>query len=347
MTKPLRVVHYINQFFAGQGGEENAGIAPYTVEGPVGPGRLLEQASQGAIRIEGTVVCGDNYFVENAESVDELMALIRPYEPQALLAGPAFAAGRYGEACSAVCQSVRDSLDIPVITGLAPESPSVEAYRRHVPILRTGNSAADMKTSLPEMGTLLLKLAEEETLAWEDRQKLYASGLKRNTLRKETAAKRAIQMLLAKYRGETWWSEVSMVSYESIQPAPPVDQKGMKIALITDGGLIAKGNPDQMPAGRSKRWCRLNATSWDRLSPQGVDVHHFGYDNRYVAQDPNRLVPLDVMRELERSGSVELHPFIYSTAGVATAIEDAVSFGKEMAAELKKDGVDAVILTST
>src|SRR5699024_140758 len=115
-----------------------------------------------------------------------------------------------------------------------------------------------------------------------------------------------------------------------------------RIALVTDGGLIPRGNPERMASGRSTKWCKVNAGSWDKLNPDLVDINHFGYDNRYVLEDPNRLVPWDVCREMEESGEVGLHPYIYSTAGVSTAIENAASFGEEIAEEIKKDGVDAV-----
>ena len=47
METPLRVVHYLNQFFAGIGGEEAANIPPRVQQGPVGSGRPLQQNPQG------------------------------------------------------------------------------------------------------------------------------------------------------------------------------------------------------------------------------------------------------------------------------------------------------------
>jgi glycine reductase len=38
--KTYKVVHYINQFFAGIGGEESAGVGPRFENGPVGFGSL-------------------------------------------------------------------------------------------------------------------------------------------------------------------------------------------------------------------------------------------------------------------------------------------------------------------
>ena len=39
----IKIVHYINQFFAGIGGEEKADIKPEVREGVVGPGAALKQ----------------------------------------------------------------------------------------------------------------------------------------------------------------------------------------------------------------------------------------------------------------------------------------------------------------
>jgi betaine reductase len=347
VTNPHRVVMYLNQFFAGKGGEDTAGIAPFKVEGCVGPGRLLEQTAQGAFKIAGTVVCGDNYFVEKPEALKEVIGLISSYQPEALIAGPAFLAGRYGEACAEICLAVQQQLCIPVITGLAPEHPALERYRKDIPIYQTGKNAADMKNSLPRMGAILLKGLEGIELSPDDRDALFKRGLKKNVVLEQTAAERAIRMLLAKHRGEKWQSELPIPRNETVKPAPPVTGKGFRVALITDGGLMLKGNPERMPSGRCKRWYRINIESLSKLTPAEVDVNHFGYDNRYVAADPNRLVPLDVMRDLEARGEVRLHPIIYSTAGAATAIENAASFGREIALELKNSEVRAAILTST
>ena len=44
MNRPLRVVHYVNQFFAGIGGEEQAHVGVSVRDGAVGPGRALQQS---------------------------------------------------------------------------------------------------------------------------------------------------------------------------------------------------------------------------------------------------------------------------------------------------------------
>ena len=62
-----RIVHYVNQFFAGLGGEESAGLVPGHLEGATGPGRLLQTLLGEGAGIVATVYCGDDHFSENEE----------------------------------------------------------------------------------------------------------------------------------------------------------------------------------------------------------------------------------------------------------------------------------------
>ena len=65
----IKVVHYINQFFAQIGGEEKADYpAEIRVGEVVGPGLALTQNFKDEAEIIATVVCGDSYFNENMES---------------------------------------------------------------------------------------------------------------------------------------------------------------------------------------------------------------------------------------------------------------------------------------
>ena len=64
-----RVIHYINQFFAGIGGEEKADVAPEVREGVVGPGMALKGALGNEAEIVATFICGDNHFANNMEAV--------------------------------------------------------------------------------------------------------------------------------------------------------------------------------------------------------------------------------------------------------------------------------------
>ena len=64
----IKVVHYINKFFAQIGGEEKADYpAEIRVGEVVGPGLALTQNFKDEAEIIATVICGDSYFNENLE----------------------------------------------------------------------------------------------------------------------------------------------------------------------------------------------------------------------------------------------------------------------------------------
>ena len=58
----VRAVHYLNQFFAGLGGEDKAETPPTRLEGPVGPGRGLAGELAG-VEIVATVGSEVTYTV--------------------------------------------------------------------------------------------------------------------------------------------------------------------------------------------------------------------------------------------------------------------------------------------
>jgi glycine reductase len=204
-----------------------------------------------------------------------------------------------------------------------------------------------MKNTVPAMAAILLKNLRSQELSQAERNALYKRGLIENTMREETAARRGVDMLLAKRRGESWQTEIPIPPSELAKPAPPAAGRPLKIALITDGGLMLKGNPERMPSGRCTRYYTLDLHGHDTLDTSWLDINHFGYDTRYVASDPHRLVPFDVLRAWEGEGEIEIHPVLYTLAGVSTAVDYAASFGKSIAKELNEAGVQAVILTST
>ena len=67
----IKVVHYINQFFAGIGGEEKADIPAELHKGEaIGPGMAFNTGFGDEAEIVATIVCGDSYFNENIDAVN-------------------------------------------------------------------------------------------------------------------------------------------------------------------------------------------------------------------------------------------------------------------------------------
>ena len=346
----IRIVHYINQFFGGIGGEDKADLPPRVTEGAVGPGRAIQAALGKEGQMVTTVICGDNYFAEKVEiASEEVVRMIRPYRPDAVIAGPAFNAGRYGIACGAVCATVQDRLGIPAVTGMYQENPSVDMYRSAVYIIQTVDSARGMGEAVGKIVALVRKLAAKERIGKPSEEGYFPRGLLVNEVSERTGAERALDMLLLKLQGKPYVSEVSRPMYDRVKPAPAIREIGRaRIALVTDGGLVPRGNPDKLEIRTATRFGRYDIKDMETLHPEDYEVSHEGYDSIFVRQDPNRLVPVDVLRDLEREGIIgKLHEKFYSTTGVANIVEVMRKLGQRIAEELKADGVSGVILTST
>ena len=148
----LKIVHFLNQFFAGLGGEDHAEVGPQVRDGLVGPGMAIQKAMGDQGTIIATIVCGDNYFAENIETAtNQVMELITPLKPDLVLAGPAFNAGRYGISCGAVCQAVNKRLNLPAVTAMHEENPGLDLYRQDAYILPTEDSIKGMNAATKAM----------------------------------------------------------------------------------------------------------------------------------------------------------------------------------------------------
>ena len=163
------------------------------------------------------------------------------------------------------------------------------------------------------------------------------------------ACKRGIDMLLAKFRGESYESEVKFPHPPEVQvPVLKCPLTRAKIAFVTDGGLVPAGNPDHIPPVNTDKFCVYPFYGAQSLKAEEYTVSHQGYDNQYVVENPNRLIPLDAARNAVKKGRIgSVFDFFYSTAGVMTSVENSKKFGEKIAASLIHSEVDAVILTST
>jgi glycine reductase len=120
------------------------------------------------------------------------------------------------------------------------------------------------------------------------------------------------------------------------------------IALVTTGGLVPRGNPDRLESGFATKWLRYSLEGLDALTPERWQSIHGGFDTTRINEDPHRVVPLDVARELERDGAIgRLHGELFTTTGNTSVIPTIRRFAHEMARELRAAGVEGVILTST
>jgi glycine reductase len=349
-SRAIRVAHYLNQFFGGVGGEDKADARPRVRGGPVGPGKALQAAFGVQGEVVATVICGDNYFAERMEeATGEVIELLRPHAVDVLVAGPAFDAGRYGIACGAVCRAAQQELGIPAVTGMHEENPGVDLFSRSVYIVRTGESAAGMVDAVAGMVNIALKLGADEDPGKPSEAGYFPRGQLVNVLAETTGAERVVSMLLAKLKGEPYESEVTLPKYDRIAPAPPIrNLRSATIALVTDGGFVPRGNPDRIENRHATRFGAYDVGLVDPLKRDGYEVVHGGYDDVFVRENPNRLLPVDVMRDLEKEGVIgRFHDRFYSTSGLASVVRSSEKIGQGIAERLKAEGVSGAILTST
>ncbi len=346
----IKVVHYINQFFAGIGGEEKADIKPEVREEVIGPGMALNAEFKGEAEIVATVICGDSYFNENVEEAKaEILEMVKKYEPDLFIAGPAFNAGRYGVACATITAAVQSELGIPALTAMYEENPGVDMYRKDIYIVATKNSAAGMRDAVKKMAPLALKLAKGEEIGSPAAEHYHARGIRKNFFADKRGSARAVDMLIKKLKGEEFETEYPMPDFDRVEPNPAVkDITKATIALVTSGGIVPKGNPDHIESSSASKYGKYDIEGIEDLTSETHETAHGGYDPVYANEDADRVLPVDVLREMEKEGKIgKLHRYFYTTVGNGTAVKNAKAFGEEIGKELKEAGVDAVILTST
>jgi len=349
----VRIVHYVNQFFGGIGGEDKAMAPPQVKEGPVGPGIAVQNALESkniSGQIVATVICGDDYAgMDSAKAAKEVLALIAPYHPDFVLAGPAFNAGRYGVACGTVCNLVSQELMIPAVTGMYAENPGADMYRKSLYIVKTTDSARGMTEAVSKMVDLAYKMVTGQNIGLPSEEGYIRRGLQKRIIVDTIAAKRAVDMMLARLGGQPFETELDLPQFvRATPPAAIEDISSAKIAIVTDGGLVPKGNPDEIERLTATRYGRYSIEGMNTFDPAVWQIAHAGYDNNPVMQDPNRLVPLDVLRDLEKEHAIgKLAEHFYSTCGCAGNLESCSTMGRAIASQLREEGVEGVILTGT
>ncbi|MHB9074267.1 MAG: glycine/betaine/sarcosine/D-proline family reductase selenoprotein B [Desulfobaccales bacterium] len=342
-----RIVCYLNQFFGQLGGEDKADVGFLVKEGPVGPAMVIQSLFEEEGEVVATVICGDNYIATNLQdAVEEGLKIITDFNPTLFFSGPGFNAGRYGVACGAIAGAVQERLGIPAITGLFVENPGTEMFRKKAYVVKTGINASEMKVVLTKMADLGRKLAKNEPLGNAEAEGYFPRGILKNELAEKTAAIRGIDMLLDKIDGRQFQTELQVPEFEEIVPAPPVqDIKTAKIALVSDGGVVPKGNPDKMKVSQNTIWAVYNI---DDIFANPYQIAHSGYHHHEIRDNLNRLLPADVLKDMENEGEIGgLFPKFYSCSGNTTTVQSSKDMGAGIAQRLVDEGVQAAILTST
>lgn len=343
-----KAVFYTNQFFGQIGGEDKAYTEPQFHLGAVGSANAF--AGLLDAEIAATIICGDNYYVENMDKVKSFIReKIKDLKADLLIAGPAFNAGRFGMACGDVCSFVKEEFGLEAFTGMYEENPAVDIYKSKIYIMKVGKSAANMRKAVPLMAAFANKLLAGEKIESPDEEQYYAQGKRVNVFKEKNGAERALDMLVKRLNGEEFRTELEISSYEKVTPAEPLkDLSKAKIALCTTGGIVPFGNPDHIPAASAKTFKMYDIAGKDSLCKGEFESVHAGYDPVYANESPDRVAPLNALRALEKEGIIgSIYPYLTTTTGNSASVSESTRMGKEIAEIFLRDGVNGVILTST
>jgi glycine reductase len=337
-----RIVHYINQFFAGVGGEEAAGAGPGLIEGAVGPGRRLAELLAPHHEVVATVWCGDDVAFGLA---GEIVRLVRSSEPDLVVAGPAFTSGRYGLACARVVAAAQEA-GLASVASMHEDNPGLEEAGT-VPVLASGEVARRMASSLDRLAAGAQRLLDGEVLTAGDGR--IGKLARRTVVADASAAARAVDLALARLGGDAVASEIPLPRFDRVTPAAAVaDPSAVMIALLTEGALVPGDNPDGLESARATKWLRYPLGSRDVLPSGEYMSVHGGFSTALANADPHRILPLDTARELETEGAIgSLFDEYFVTAGNGTSVANARRFGVEWAADLRHSGARAAIFTAT
>jgi glycine reductase len=344
----IRILHYLNQFFGGRGGEDAAGMPVSFVEGPVGPGRLLAQRLAGDGQIVGTVVGGDAYVSEEPVAAATAFAqLVRAHQPDVVLAGPAFESGRYGVACVRICNAAVDC-GVPAAAAMHPANPGIGLRRPGSYVVPATANVTGMGEAVDRLARLGVRLARREELGPAALEGYLPSGERRPVVHPEPGHVRALTMLLTKLKARQCRSELAILQATPLVPAPPVaDLRASRLALITSGGLVPRGNPDRMPRRYSRHRFEYDLPEGP-LIPGDWESIHAGYHVATVNGNPNVIVPLDALRRVVAEGRIaSLSSRLQSLTGVGTPDSAARVIAGELADSLRREGAHGAIMVAT
>jgi glycine reductase len=220
----LSIVHVVNQFFAGIGGEDKADTPVGVLDDASGVTRGLQTQLGKQAQVIGTIYCGDNYFHEHSgEARAAVLRELRERKPDVVIAGPAFNSGRYGLACVEICHMIAGDLGIPCVTAMHEENPAVETHQTHrdsgVFLLPTAETVSGMTDALKALAKFAVRLGNKSEIGSAEKEGYLPRGIRRLVKADRPGFERAIEMLLRKVRNEPFVTELPMEAWDQVRPA--------------------------------------------------------------------------------------------------------------------------------
>ena len=103
---------------------------------------------------------------------------------------------------------------------------------------------------------------------------------------------------------EEYKTEFPMPNFDRVDPNPAVKDitKGYYCYSVTSGGAVQKGNPDHIESSSAQKYSKYDIEGIYDLNETNGETAHGGYDPVYTNIDLDRVIPVDVLRDLEKEG---------------------------------------------
>ena len=270
---------------------------------------------------------------------------IGPVRCRALLSMPVVTGWRRELSVAAV----QSKLGFRLSRAMSEENPGVDLYRDKLYIVDSGTSIAKLRDVIGKMAELGKELGRQFDDRTAGRRRLSAARLDAGSIcranrrapagghglgkngGKAVAIGDAGDLLCARTDaggGKRFIESQSDVDYRWWAGAQRKSRTGLKAQPRLAGDLTDRENDD--------------------LRGEDYEISHGGYDPQFVQEDPDRLVPLDAMREMEGSvSSASCTMNLSPPAAGPTRFPIRGAWAGRWLNEVKQAGVDAVILTST
>ena len=153
------------------------------------------------------------------------------------------------------------------------------------------------------MAPLALKVARGEEVGASAEEGYLPNGVRKNFFDKKRGAARAVDMLVKKLSGKEFETEYEMPSFDRVEPGKAiVDMSKARIALVTSGGIVPKGNPDHIESSSASKFGQYDIEGVTDLTAETYETAHGGYDPVYAIEDADRVLPVDVLSEFIKEG---------------------------------------------
>src|SRR5262249_4258886 len=120
-------------------------------------------------------------------------------------------------------------------------------YHSDIYIVDSGTQVQAMRDVLTTMARLACKLLNNQAIGRPHEEGYIPQGILRDDFVEPTAAERLVAMVYAKTTGQPFESEFTPPKFTAVPaPAPVLDPSKARVALVTAGGLVPKGNPDKI-----------------------------------------------------------------------------------------------------